>query len=465
MDSFQRKALLLWIIISSLGSVLIFSFSFFLIFVHLGTGAYSPERHLLGRLNDLGIRNSDDGCTGVMKVKNDIWMVTKQEDNVLYNDSFSDKKDLTQLEKIVYGKDYSIKKRPNLTFGTPEVSIISKLGTNNLFIPIASVNGDACLSSSNDGSSIFISTDLDFPSTPEYEHLDLLSDVMFRSDDNGNTWFIPKFRRENVNKFLPLKHFGLFIDNKKNVWTVNSENGNIYFSNREPWDISEVIDTTSMQVDINYIIDLLPHQKQTGYFEKGYSGRFIKLDDNNIIVLLSQEFNIGMGEMGAKTVNVITQQRLHRDKGKWQLTGDISYYNNTRIESIAYQKGGAVMALRQNGQIKMATLNNITKKIVVSGSIPDAFYPLHSHGSIRHLEASDNLIVINVANNYTLPKFIFSGRTMSSDNVYASVDSGKTWKKLSIPGYGALLGVFDNYIAWAAPFDWSVYTFKITKTL
>ena len=96
---------------------------------------------------------------------------------------------------------------------------------------------------------------------------------------------------------------------------------------------------------------------------------------------------------------------------------------------------------------KLAALNKESKQLDIIGSLPSPFDPLPSWVGIREnlVQQKGNCSECDVRSRGP-QKLIYpwSSASISADAVYYTLDLGRSWKQLKVPGYLGVLGVNSN---------------------
>lgn len=165
------------------------------------------------------------------------------------------------------------------------------------------------------------------------------------------------------------------------------------------------------------------------------------------VLWLSQRFLPLKGETRGKTVQVTSSVTLERQGQQWKV-GTVKRQQGLFLESI-YNRSGKAVAVVRPADAKapqVAVLNPTTLTWEVQGTVPGPFAPATGWVYIREFLPGQQALVVNVGGETKV-----LGRTLSSDAVFYSLNWGKTWHRLKMPGSLGLMGLDDlkNRVFWS----------------
>lgn len=123
----------------------------------------------------------------------------------------------------------------------------------------------------------------------------------------------------------------------------------------------------------------------------------------------------------------------------------------TEFHAVETGPGGTVFAVLEHHRDGKFTTPVIAKFDPVTfawheqGSIPSPFSPMNASTYIRSFQAGNRVLLLNASYNHDVPRWLYPWKeaSVSANANYYSVDEGRAWSKLDVPGYLGLAG-FDS---------------------
>ena len=100
---------------------------------------------------------------------------------------------------------------------------------------------------------------------------------------------------------------------------------------------------------------------------------------------------------------------------------------------------------QSGGNDKIATFNAARQEWRILGEAPNPFWPFSADRRVRKLRVGEHSIVLDVMADHTMPSpinFMRGTKAQTDANAsFYSVDNGRTWTRLGLPGYLGVMGL------------------------
>lgn len=408
-------------------------------------------------------------CAGIVSTPQATWLVGQVEESLA--DVVQENRSVSQvanLAKLVPLEENSYQS------SRPMVSFISKLNPQGEFQLIAVVPEAACLHTNLTGDKVYLLTGLDVKNPDRT--LGPKQTAVLRSEDQGKTWQWMK------NGFLPKADWQAWSMNpvftgKNEVWAAGLDDFGFGLMGEDTSRFSLHYSADgglhSAQVPLPENMWLTPADMKKdlpaghAWAEEHYSDLMLQVTPvtaNQAVLWLSQRFIAYKGRQYVKTVQVTSSVVLDRQRQQWKAQ-PLRRQTGLFIEAIRNAPEKTVALLRPAGADapQVATLNRSTLSWEVQGEVPGPFTPARGWTHIREFHVSQKALVVNVGGEVAI-----MGKTLDDDAVFYSLNWGKTWNRLKMPGYLGLMGLdyVKNRVFWS-PGEWyesldpQIYTYDL----
>ncbi|MBS64598.1 hypothetical protein [Salinisphaera sp.] len=420
------------------------------------------------------LQRRDDGlCDRIFVTAEDTWLIGVADSP----DSSMDLAGSTDLAELIRG-DGSDGGGSYGVFGAgagmrAKYGYISRLNDNGRFDVVARLDSSACMAAAGrDGRRVYVLSGMERPDNA-YENDDPASrqDAVFVTDDQGRSW---QWQREGFMVPSSITAWGVhpYRDAYDTVWAwqrlphtqvtngkpiVDGDGSGLYYSTDEGRSTTEVDQTSPLVASRMELEALKPAgMKLNGEAVVGeVEPHVMRLGEDRAAVWVSQQIGYSdpadASPYNAGALHVLRYARLNRNGGEWHM-GKVEQTEGMKIQALRQGPDGRVRAVvRMAGETAshIALVDPDTLEIKPTAELPGAFAPLTSNEYVRGFWVGKHSMVVNVGSSYRVPTWINVGEWLSGDEahisgnaVFYSVDDGRSWDRLAIPGYQGVLG-FD----------------------
>ncbi|WP_348765734.1 hypothetical protein [uncultured Salinisphaera sp.] len=417
----------------------------------------------------------DDGlCDRIFVTAEDTWLVGVVDSP----DSSMDLGGSTDLAELIRGHDDDNGGAAYGVFGAAtgaraKYGYISRLNDNGQFDVVARLNSSACMAAGGpDGRRVYVLSGMERPDNA-YDNDDPASrqDAVFATADHGQSW---QWQREGFMVPSSITAWGVrpYRDAYDTVWAwarlprtqvtngkpiVDGDGSGLYYSTDEGRSTTEIVQTSPLVASRQELEALKPAgMKLNGEAVVGeVTPHVMRLGVDRAAVWVSQQIGYSdptdTSPYNAGALHLLRYAELSRSGDEWRM-GDVEQNQGMEIQAMGQGPDGRVRAVvRMAGETgsHIARIDPASLEIKTAAKLPGAFAPLTSSEYVRGFWVGKHSMVVNVGSSYRVPTWINAGEWLSGDEahisgnaVFYSVDDGRSWDRLAIPGYQGVLG-FD----------------------
>lgn len=431
------------------------AYSILVLAAKLEWGGSSPNRQLVGKAEHQVQLQMAQFCTGVTRTRQSTWLVSRSDSGRPDSDEIPTS--AIDLRTVLPSKNGDssgdsavLDGDADSPFATGrEFSVISRLTAQGVFETVATLPEVACLVATPDGNSVFLLSGWKVPDAQSEAQT-----AVFRSDDQGRSWsIVPEgwFAKANWIAWTLAPRF--HGDNE--VWVAGKEDSGlqpaIFYSPDRGRTADQVGLSRSFEIHDAELAKLIPAGAETLDSEPEIKAFALQVNDNQALVWMSKsKWYRENGHKRNGIASITAFMPLNRVGGHWR-DGAVTKLSATELHAVEMGPGGKVFAvLEHNRDGKFTTpviakLDPVTFAWHEQGSIPSPFSPMHASTYIRSFQAGNTVLLLNASYNHDVPRWLYPWKeaSVSANANYYSVDEGRSWSKLDVPGYLGLAG-FDS---------------------
>lgn len=461
--SSKRKRIAVWI---GLGIVaLLLAYSILILAAKLEWGGGSPNRQLVGKAEHQVQLQMAQFCTGVTRTPQNTWLVSRSDSGRPDSDEIPPS--AIDLRTVFPSKDDGSGEESKQLdddggpgfMSSREFSVISRLTPQGVFETVAVLPEVACLVATPNGNSVFLLSGWDAPDAQPGAQT-----AVFRSDDQGRSWSVmPQgwFAKANTIAWNLTPRF--FGDNE--VWVAGKEDSSlksadefslepvrpaIFYSPDQGRTAQRVALSPAFETRDAELAKLIPAGAETLANEAEIKGFALQVSDDQALVWMSKsKFYQVQGRQLNAIASITAFMPLNRVGGHWQ-NGTVTKLSATELHNVELGPGGEVFAVLEHhpdGEFTtpvIAKFDRATHEWREQGNIPSPFAPMNASTYIRSFRAGNKALLLNVSYDHKVPRWLYPWKeaSISATANYYSVNEGRSWSKLDVPGYLGLAG-FD----------------------
>jgi hypothetical protein len=452
--SSKPKRIAKWI---GLGIVtLLVAYSILVLAAKLEWGGSSPNRQLVGKAEHQVQLQMAQFCTGVTRTPQNTWLVSRSDsgrpDSTEIPSSAIDLRTVSPRKNSDSGDDSTALdgdgdgESPFMV--GREFSVISRLTPQGVFETVAILPEVACLVATPNGNSVFLLSGWELPDAQSGAQT-----AVFRSDDQGRSWSVVPdgwFPEANWIAWTLAPRF----HGDDEVWVTGKEDSGlrpaIFYSPDRGKTADRVALSPAFEIHDAELAKLIPAGAETLASEAEIKAFALQVNDNQALVWMSKSKLYREDGHELNGIAAVTAfMPLNRVGGQWR-DGTVTKLSAMELHNVELGPDGKVFAVlehHRDGEFTrpvIAKFDPVTFAWHEQGNIPSPFSPMNASTYIRSFHASNRVLLLNVSYDHDVPRWLYPWKeaSVSANANYYSVNEGRSWSKLDVPGYLGLAG-FD----------------------
>lgn len=431
----------------------------------------TPAEDSAGSLAFVKQRAMEQFCTGVVETPKATWLAGYASGDVASSFTTDPAKPVVLIDALL-GEGANQNANSGLSMFTglsreAGTTFISRRNAQGRFELKAVVGERACLLAHPSGSPVFLLTGLDRPAS---NNPDALNDTtpnqlaVFRSDDQGNTWHWVREglfpHAEHVAWSLRPGFFG-----KTDMWVFGDAAdtnmgldeaptpGAIYHSR----DLGRTVETIAVPAEMRLpLTGFAPHLPQGTEIAESLGDelkRYVyQVSADRAFAWTSQRVMYARPEASLTSGLVCTtaMTELRQRDGQW-LVGPIKREFGACLRKVQQRPdGGLVGVLAHTAQERdeIAEFDVAEQSWKPVGALPNPFWPLPGSSRVDSILVGQHAIVVSVMASHTVPTWLMPFRDepaeIDANAAFYSLDGGRSWTRLGLPGYLGVMGLDPN---------------------
>lgn len=431
----------------------------------------TPAEDSAGSLAFVKQRAMEQFCTGVVETPKATWLAGYASGDVAASFTTDPAKPVVLIDALL-GEGANQNANSGLSMFTglsreAGTTFISRRNAQGRFELKAVVGERACLLAHPSGSPVFLLTGLDRPASNDP---DALKDTtpnqlaVFRSDDQGNTWHWVREglfpHAEHVAWSLRPGFFG-----KTDMWVFGDAAdtnmgldeaptpGAIYHSRDLGRTVETIAVPAEMRLPLTGFATHLPQGTEIAETLGDELKRYVfQVSADRAFAWTSQRVMYARPEASLTSGLVCTtaMTELRQRDGRW-LVGPIKREFGACLRKVQQRPDGGLVGVlghpdQERDEIAEFDVADQSWKPV--GALPNPFWPLPGSSRVDSILVGQHAIVVSVMASHTVPTWLTPFRDepaeIDANAAFYSLDGGRSWTRLGLPGYLGVMGLDPN---------------------
>ena len=436
-----------------------------------GTGGATPAEGSAGSLAFVKQRAMEQFCTGVVESPKATWLAGYASGDVASSFTTDPSKPVVLIDSLLgEGANQDADSGFSMLTGLRReegTTFISRRNAEGHFELKAVVGERACLLAHPSGSPVFLLTGLkrppaDNPDNPNEPTTDQLA--VFRSDDQGETWhwlregLFPQaehvawslrpgfFGKSDMWVFGDAAHTGIGLDEAPTPGAIHHSR-----------DLGRTVETIAVPAEMRLpMTGFAPHLPPGTEIATSHGDelkRYVfQVSADRAFAWTSQRVLYARPEASLTSGRVCTTAvtELRQRDGQWH-AGPVKREFGVCLQSLQQRPDASLVGvLGRHGQARdeiaeFDAAHQIWKPV---GALPNPFWPLPGSSRMDSILVGQHAIVVSVRASHTIPTWLTPFRDepaeIDASAAFYSLDGGRSWTRLGLPGYLGVMGLDPN---------------------